>query len=41
MVSGRPDPKIVSRLSRAVDEFIAKPYEPAQLADTVRSLLQG
>jgi CheY-like chemotaxis protein len=39
MVSGTVDSHFVEQAPVAVDEFIPKPYEPAHLARTVRSLL--
>lgn len=39
MVSGTAGPEIVDTAPGAIDHFIAKPYRPADLARTVRSLL--
>lgn len=40
MVSGTAGPEIVRECHVPVDQFIAKPYQPSQLSDTVRSLLR-
>ena len=39
MVSGTAGPEIMNTLPGAVDQFLAKPYRPADLASTVRSML--
>jgi CheY-like chemotaxis protein len=39
MVSGTAGPEIMDVAPGAVDQFLAKPYQPAVLARTVRSML--
>ena len=39
MVSGTAGPEIMDAAPGAVDQFLAKPYHPAELARTVRSML--
>jgi DNA-binding NtrC family response regulator len=39
MVSGTEGPEIVNQAPGTVDKFMPKPYKPAELASTVRSLL--
>lgn len=39
MVSGTEGPEIVHQAPGTVDKFMPKPYKPAELASTVRSLL--
>jgi DNA-binding NtrC family response regulator len=41
MVSGTVDSAFVQKAPVPVDQFIPKPYEPGQLAQTVRRLLNG
>jgi two-component system, cell cycle sensor histidine kinase and response regulator CckA len=41
MVSGTAGSEIVLQSPGTVDHFIPKPYSPAELANTVRSLLGG
>lgn len=39
MVSGTAGPQIIENASIKVDCFLAKPYKPTELAETVRALL--
>jgi DNA-binding NtrC family response regulator len=39
LVSGTAGPEILPQFSITVDKFMQKPYEPQELASTVRSLL--
>ena len=39
MVSGTAGPEVADQAPGTVDKFLAKPYMPAELARTVRSLL--
>lgn len=39
MVSGTAGPEVMHAAPVAIDRFLTKPYHPAMLADTVRSLL--
>ncbi|HWN95240.1 MAG TPA: response regulator [Methylomirabilota bacterium] len=39
MVSGTAGPEVMDQAPGAVDQFLAKPYQPADLARTIRSML--
>lgn len=41
MVSGTAGPEIVFQAPGTVDRFLAKPYQPAELASAVRAMLQA
>lgn len=41
MVSGTAGPEVVQEAPGTVDKFMPKPYQPAELARTVRSLLDA
>lgn len=41
MVSGTAGPEVVEQSPGTVDQFLSKPYKPAELARTVRSMLDA
>lgn len=41
MVSGTASPEVVEQAPGTVDKFLPKPYQPAELAYTVRSMLDA